>query len=124
MLVADCGSHTLRMRNNLRRTPLQYLAAFSSCVGLFCFVYDEHQWGREVLKMKKKDALCGAAKVAARMPPGGAQKPRRGGWCECCERQYIGTMSEVSEPGHVWAGRGGGRGLRREGALRELCCLT
>lgn len=35
MLVADCGSHTLRMRNNLRRTPLQYLAAFSSCVGLF-----------------------------------------------------------------------------------------
>ncbi|CAM9361611.1 unnamed protein product [Ectocarpus sp. 6 AP-2014] len=28
------------------------------------------------------------------MPPAGSQKPRRGGWCECCEIQYIGTMSE------------------------------
>lgn len=52
------------------------------------------QWAREVLKVKKKDT--GATKVAARMLPSGAKKPRRGGWCECCERQYIGTMSEVS----------------------------
>ncbi|CAM9307861.1 unnamed protein product [Ectocarpus sp. 13 AM-2016] len=44
--------------------------------------------------MKKKDAQCVGAKVAARMPPAGSQKPRRGGWCECCEVQYIGTMSE------------------------------
>ncbi|CAN0237098.1 unnamed protein product [Ectocarpus sp. 12 AP-2014] len=44
--------------------------------------------------MKKKDAQCVGAKVAARTPPAGSQKPRRGGWCECCEVQYIGTMSE------------------------------
>lgn len=52
------------------------------------------QWDREVVKVKKKDV--GATKVGARMLPSGAQKPRRGGWCECCESQYIGTMSEVS----------------------------
>lgn len=56
------------------------------------------QWHREVLRVKKKDT-AGAAKVAARMLPSGAQKIRRGGWCECCERQYIGTMSEVSGDG-------------------------
>lgn len=55
-----------------------------------------------MLKIKKKDTLYGASKVAARMPPAGAQKPRRGGWCECCERQYIGAMSQVSLPtGHT-----------------------
>lgn len=59
-----------------------------------------YQWDREVLKVKKKDAQCIGAKIAARMPPASSQKPRRGGWCECCEIQYIGTMSEVS-------GRGG-----------------
>ncbi|CAM9703944.1 unnamed protein product, partial [Ectocarpus fasciculatus] len=52
------------------------------------------KWDREVLKVKKKDAHFVGAKVAARMPPAGSQKPRRGGWCECCEVQYIGTMSE------------------------------
>lgn len=55
------------------------------------------QWDREILKIKKKDMAM--TKVTARMPPSGARKPRRGGWCECCERQYIGTMSEVSGNG-------------------------
>ncbi|CAM9155827.1 unnamed protein product [Pylaiella littoralis] len=58
-----------------------------------CPFTPREQWHREVLRVKKKDT-AGAAKVAARMLPSGAQKIRRGGWCECCERQYIGTMSE------------------------------
>ncbi|CAM9966417.1 unnamed protein product, partial [Ectocarpus sp. 4 AP-2014] len=59
-----------------------------------CPFTPQEQWDREVLKMKKKDAQCVGARIAARMPPAGSQKPRRGGWCECCEVQYIGTMSE------------------------------
>lgn len=48
------------------------------------------------MRVKKKDAQCSAGKVADRMPQGGHKRQRRGGWCECCERYYIGTTSEVN----------------------------
>ncbi|CAB1109784.1 unnamed protein product [Ectocarpus sp. CCAP 1310/34] len=81
---------TPREQASVRRRGAQLGSNSSNGV----FVLLEEEWDREVLKMKKKDAQCVGAKVAARMPPAGSQKPRRGGWCECCEIQYIGTMSE------------------------------
>lgn len=40
--------------------------------------------------MNKKIAQHGVGQVVFR------EKPRRGGWCECCNKQFVGKKSEVS----------------------------
>ncbi|CAM9319792.1 unnamed protein product [Discosporangium mesarthrocarpum] len=53
------------------------------------------QWEREVLKLEeKRDRLRRANPPTRQWTTSATQKPRRGGWCECCNIHFTGTEAE------------------------------